>query len=75
MEKWDEHIHKLEEFFEKTEIPAGPIRVTKYAVIFDVGKFVSSHMSIVKANNGKYTFIPYLQRLMWVKKLIENKTY
>jgi hypothetical protein len=72
MEKWDEQIKTLEEFFETAEIPKGPIRVTSYAVVTDMSKLISSHLSIVKANNGKYTFKPYLQRLMWVKRLIEN---
>jgi len=72
MEKWDPYIQELEEFFSKTELPKGPIRVTKFAVINDLDFFVNGHLSIVKANNGNRYFLQYLQRLVFIKKMIED---
>lgn len=72
MENWDKYIQEVEDFFLKTELPKGPIRVTKFAVITDLKLFIDSHLSMAKANNGNYTFIPYLQRLIWIKRMIEN---
>lgn len=69
-ETWDKEIQALENFFTEAETPDHPIQFNTYSNISDVRKFIKSHLSVVKANNGKPTFLPYLSRLQQLKDKI-----
>jgi hypothetical protein len=73
MENWNEQIKSIEEFLSKTTLPKELV-VTSYVTIFNVPLFFENHLAVVKFRNGKKNTLPYLRRLMWVKKLIENDT-
>ena len=67
LEKWDKAIIELEDLFLNTELPNYPIAIKQAETIIDISIFIKSHLSTVKANNGKLTFIPYLGRLQELK--------
>lgn len=71
-EKWTEEINELERFFQKYNLPENQVRLSDCTVINDVKFFIKSHLSVVKANDGKRTFKPYLNRLRYLKEKIEN---
>ncbi len=67
-ENWDPIIAELEKYFNSATIPTQPIKPNPYTTILSVPFFIESHLSYVKANNGKRSFKPYLtrlQELMW----------
>ncbi|GLB49838.1 DUF6965 family protein [Neptunitalea lumnitzerae] len=69
-ENWQNEIELLEIFFNQTELPKAAIQLNKGSKIFDVQKFISSHLSTVKANNGITVYLPYLNRLQQLKEVL-----
>lgn len=69
-EIWDKEIQALENFFTEAETPDHPIQFNTYSNISDVRKFIKSHLSVVRANNGNPIFSPYLSRLQQLKDRI-----
>ena len=64
-----EAIEELEAFYkDKT----GSIRVTPYANIECLKTFSEGHLSVVKQNINKEIHKPYLNRLNYVKRIIEQ---
>ncbi len=51
-------------------LPKGPIKLGPSETIIDAEKFVSSHIQIVKANNGNKVYRPYWGRLLQLKTLL-----
>ncbi|CAA7386976.1 DUF6965 family protein [Chryseobacterium fistulae] len=72
-ELWSKEIAELEAFFSDTEIPSIPIQLDFCSTIVDIPKFIKSHLSTIKANNGKRIFSPYLSRLHELKQLLTIK--
>jgi hypothetical protein len=68
---WDKEISELQQFYSNTQLPEGPLRLNPCTTINNVKEFASAHFEMVQFNNGKYKFLPYLQRLKAVKKLLE----
>lgn len=60
-DKWN--VTELEEFFNSVELPAGPIQLDECTLITDVQKFIHVELQIVKEQNGKDRYLPYLERL------------
>ncbi|MFP3599425.1 DUF6965 family protein [Chryseobacterium sp. SIMBA_029] len=69
-EIWNKEISDLENFFTETEFPDTPIKLNSCSTIVDVPEFIKSHLSVVKANNGKRAFSPYLSRLRELKQIL-----
>lgn len=69
-EDWSKNISQLENYFDSIELPTETIKFNQCSKIFNVSKFVDSHLTIVKANNGKRTFKPYLKRLQELKQIL-----
>lgn len=67
---WDREIIELEEFFKRKSIPKD-IRLNSVTRIWDSELFISSHMQIVKSNNGNRIYRPYLDRLIEFKRAIQ----
>jgi len=63
----------LEKFFEETELSDEPIRFDQCSVITDQKKFVDSHLSILRANSGNKSAMPYYDRLLKYYYLIKNQ--
>jgi hypothetical protein len=73
MEQFDQYIREVEDFFQGRELKKTQLVVNKYVIITDLPLFVSSHLSIVKAHTKRCNNLPYLRRLMWVKRILENE--
>ncbi len=65
-EKWN--INSLETFFHTTKLPKNII--INGINISNVSKFVKMHLNMIKANNGKHAFLPYLHRLKQLRKAL-----
>lgn len=67
---WSIEISELEAYFAAVELPKQPIRLNQCTIISNVQLFIDSHLSTVKANNGRNVFLPYLNRLQTLKQFI-----
>ncbi len=69
-QKWN--VEELESFFREAKLPDGTIKLSKSVMIINTKRFLESHIATVKRHNGNKTFLPYYERLVRFKKLIEN---
>jgi hypothetical protein len=72
MNKWNAEISDLTKFFKEVRLPESAVRLSKVETIIDVPLFIESHMSIVIARNGHERYLPYLDRLLQLKIILEN---
>jgi hypothetical protein len=73
IEDWSAEITEIEAFFTSTTLPKIPIKLNEATTILDCKRFIENHLGIVKANEGKTRFKPYLQRLQTLKNVLECK--
>jgi len=71
-EDWNNDIAELEEYFNSVELPKGSITIYGCCVVNDCSLFIDSHLTVVKANNGKPKFRPYLQRLQNLAEITQE---
>lgn len=69
---WDNEIKELENFFAGVTLPNQPVKLNQCSTITDINIFIESHFATVKANNGKKSFLPYLNRLQELKQVLTN---
>ena len=69
-ENWGNDIAELESYFIGIELTAQPVKLNKCSTIKDCSLFIKSHFATVKGNNGNRTFLPYLNRLQELKKVL-----
>jgi len=69
-ENWEQDIIELENYFAGITIPTQPVKLNRCSTITDYSLFIKSHFATVKANNGKRTFLPYLNRLQELKQVL-----
>ena len=69
---WDKEIQELEQYFDNTTLPNDPVRLNQSALITNVSKFIDSHFTTVKANNGNNRYLPYLSRLQQLKEILNK---
>lgn len=69
-ESWEQEINELEQFFKTIALPTQPVKLNQCSTIKDVSKFIESHFTYVKANNGNRTYLPYLYRLRELKQIL-----
>ncbi|GAB4471366.1 MAG: DUF6371 domain-containing protein [Thermoflexibacter sp.] len=69
-ESWEQEISELESYFASIELPTHPVRLNECSTITDCSLFIESHFATVKGNNGKRTFLPYLNRLQELKQVL-----
>lgn len=69
-QNWGNDIEELENYFASIELPTQPVKLNKCSTITDCSLFIESHFATVKANNGKRTFLPYLNRLQELKQVL-----
>ena len=65
-------IDELEAFFKEVSLPEEPIKIDCSGVIVDVQKFVKTNLAMLKEQNGKEKYQPYLDRLTSLKSYLEN---
>ena len=71
-ENWGNSVAELETYFASVKLPTHPIKLNRCSTISNCSKFLESHLAIIKANMGKRTFLPYLNRLQSLKKQIQQ---
>jgi len=69
-ESWEQDITELENYFTEIALPTQPVKINRCSTIEDCSLFIESHFATVKANNGKRTFLPYLNRLQELKQVL-----
>ena len=69
-ESWEQDITELENYFTGIALPTKPIKLNSCSTITNCSLFIESHFATVKANNGKRTFLPYLNRLQELKQVL-----
>lgn len=69
-ESWEQDITELENYFAGIALPTQPVKLNKCSTITNCSLFIESHFATVKANNGKQTFLPYLNRLQELKQVL-----
>lgn len=72
-ETWTQVIDELENYFGSIELPTQPVRLNQCSTITNVSLWIEGNFSIVKANNGKRTFLPYLNRLQELAQILAKK--
>jgi len=70
LKTWDPEIAELENYFGSTILPVVPVKLNEYSTITNIALFINSHLEAVKINNGKGTFLPYLNRLQELKQVL-----
>lgn len=69
-QNWINDIAELENYFASIELPTQPVKLNGCSTITDCSLFIESHFATVKGNNGKRTFLPYLNRLQELKEVL-----
>jgi len=69
-QSWEQEITELENYFAEITLPTQPTKLNKCSTIINCSLFIESHFTTVKANNGKQTFLPYLNRLQELKQVL-----
>ncbi|MFZ5978989.1 MAG: DUF6965 family protein [Bacteroidota bacterium] len=69
---WEQDITELENYFANIELPTHSVKLNGCSTITNCSSFIESHLATVKANNGKQTFLPYLNRIQELKQIISN---
>ncbi|KXK40898.1 MAG: hypothetical protein UZ09_BCD002000061 [Bacteroidetes bacterium OLB9] len=67
---WSNQITEIEDYFKSIEIPTQPVKINSYSTITDCKEYIKAHITIVKANNGKETFLPHLNRLHELRQFL-----
>ena len=67
---WSNEFAELENYFAGIEPPTQPVKLNNCSTITDCSLFIETHLATVKANNGKETFLPYLNRLQEFKQIL-----
>lgn len=70
IQNWGNDIAELEKYFAGIELPPQPVKLNRCSTITDCSLFIKNHFATVKANNGKRTFLPYLNRLQELKQVL-----
>lgn len=70
---WASHISELKEFY-KTARYENVIRLDKATVIEDTALFIETNLSIIQAYEGNRNFLPAMDRLKKLKRILETKT-
>jgi hypothetical protein len=69
-ENWVQDITELESYFTGIALPTQPVKLNRCSTITDCSLFIESHFATVKTKNGKRTFLPYLNRLQELKRVL-----
>lgn len=67
---WSNEVNELESYFQSIVLPDYPIKLNQAETIKNVSNFIDSHLIILKNNNGRKVFLPYLDRLRKVKNYL-----
>jgi hypothetical protein len=66
-------LDELEEFFKGVDLSKNPIYLDDCTKIVDISKFLESHFHVLRSNSGNKKMLPFYDRLVKMKNLIENE--
>ena len=69
-ENWEQDISELENYFTGITLPTHSVKLNQCSTVTNISLFIESHFATVKANNGKRTFLPYLNQLQELKQYL-----
>jgi len=69
-ETWEQEISSLNQFFKAITLPTQPVKLNPWETLTDLPTFLETHFETVRANNGKPTYLPYLNRLQQLKEYL-----
>lgn len=69
---WEQDITELENYFAGIALPTQPVKLNQYSTVTNCSLFIESHFATLKANNGRRTFLPYLNRLQGLKEVLHT---
>ncbi len=72
-ENWEQDITELENYFGSIALPPGPLMLNQCSTVTNISLFIQSHITTLKANNGKQTFSLFLTRLKSLKSILQNE--
>jgi hypothetical protein len=67
------NIEEMESFFNKTNLPEGPVNLDKCTKIINVKLFIEASLQTIKVHNGNKTYYPYYERLLRLKEIIKKQ--
>ena len=70
---WEQDITELEQYFESISLPTQPVNYKQGETIGNVSLFLETHFATTRDNDGKETFLPFLNRLQILKNLLKNE--
>jgi hypothetical protein len=76
-DSWSQELADLENYFASAVLPSNSLRLNSFSTITDCSLFVESHLSTLRQNNGKRSFMPYLGRLNNLRSILDadSNTY
>jgi hypothetical protein len=74
-ESWEQDITDLENYFTNITLPTQLVKLNRCSTIINCSLFIESHFATVKANNGKQTFLAYLNQLKELKQILISNNY
>ncbi len=72
LESWEQEICELETYFTGIILPTKSIMLNQCTTVKNVPLFIEQHFATVKANIGKSTFLPYLNRICEMKRFLQG---
>jgi hypothetical protein len=69
---WEQSITELEIYFSEIDIPTQAVKLNSWSTITNCSKFIESHFATVRANYGKNSHLPYLNRLHELKDYLQT---
>jgi hypothetical protein len=72
IEDWDYKIDELEQYFNSINLENQSIKLNQSETILNAQNFITSHLTTLKRNNGKKSFLPYFDRLQSLKNHLQN---
>jgi hypothetical protein len=69
-QNWEKEIFELNRYFAKTILPTQPLKINKCITVLNVSLFVESHFVAINNNKGNRIFLPYLNRLQELKRIL-----
>ena len=69
---WEHDIIELENYFAGIVLPTQPVKLNTYSTVINSFLFIESHIAYARANDCKLIYLPYLERLIEFKNIINS---
>ena len=69
---WEHDIIEIENYFAGIVLPTQPVKLNTYSTVINSFLFIESHIAYARANDCKLIYLPYLERLIEFKNIINS---